>query len=154
MKALGIEFGIKDIKDIFQLIKMLFKRKSKFNKSNSYIVFIDDEDFPVVDNLRQSGWSVEKLDDVFNIECEQVKRAQIIFIDNKGVGKVLSESDEGIGIAKLIKKFYGYNKRVILYSGHSVLLGEYLNIIDNQLPKNSDTYEFEQMIHSELEKLK
>ena len=132
-----------------------FFRKKRLNKTNTNILFIDDEDFPIISNLRRAGWSVECLRDLRNPQDESIVRAHIIFVDFKGVGKYISETDEGIGVIRLIKSTYGRSKRVILYSGYGRFnLGMDMQIADNQMSKNSDTYQFISMIESELKKIK
>ncbi|MFP4514520.1 MAG: hypothetical protein ACLFNO_00750 [Parcubacteria group bacterium] len=141
-------FNLKDL--------LLFWRKNKkHDKSNVHILFVDDEDFAIVSNLKKAGWVVDKIKDLKNIEDEVVKRAQIIFVDFKGVGKTLSENEEGIGIIKSLKNTYKDSKRVILYSGHNRFsLKDDIKSADNYLAKNSDTYEFIKIITEEISKLK
>jgi len=133
----------------------IFKKKTKIDKINANILFVDDEDFPVVAKLKEAGWSVTKIKDIKNIQDEDVQKAHVIFVDYKGVGKSLSETAQGIGIIKAIKNTYGDSKRVILYSGYGRFnLGLDLRAADNQLSKNSDVYEFITMIESEIKELK
>lgn len=141
----------------FNLKDFLFfwKKKNKFDKSNVHILFVDDEDFAIVSNLKKAGWIVDKVKDLKNIEDDIVKRSQIIFVDFKGVGKTLSENEEGIGIIKSLKNTYRDSKRVILYSGHNRFsLKDDIKSADNYLAKNSDTYEFIKMINEEIKKIK
>ena len=135
----------------------LFSRKRRFDKSNVRILFIDDEvdDFPVIQNLKDAGWSVEGVKDVQNVEDDIVKRSQIIFVDYKGVGQTLSEREQGIGLIKLLKETYRGSKRVGLYSGHNRFsLGHNIDVADFRLPKNADTREFIETIQREIKKLK
>lgn len=139
----------------FKGFSLPFLFKKKINKQQASILFIDDEYFPVVDNLEKAGWSVKRIKDIKNPQDEDVKRANIIFVDYKGVGRTLSEGDEGIGVIKLLKDSYKNSKRVILYSGYGRFsLGAHLGIADNQMSKESNTYEFIKMIESELKKIK
>ncbi|MEK7180888.1 MAG: hypothetical protein AAB738_00950 [Patescibacteria group bacterium] len=136
-------------------IRNIFRRKQKLGKNNAYILFIDDETFPVVENLVKAGWSARRIKDIKNIQDEEVSRAHVIFVDYKGVGRNISEQDQGIGVIKAIKAAYGDSKRVVLYSGYARFdLSMDMRKADNQLPKNSDTYEFISMIESELKKIK
>jgi len=131
-----------------------FKRK-KCDKNDIHILFVDDEDFAIIDNLKEARWSVEKINDLHNIEDDCVKRAKIIFVDYKGVGKTFSEKEQGIGIIKSLKNTYGSSKRIILYSGHNRFsLQDDIKAADNYLAKNSDTYEFIKMIQDEVKKIK
>lgn len=131
------------------------KIRKNYNKHNLHILFIDDEEFPIVENLKDAGWSVEKIDDLKNIEDDSVLRSQIIFVDYKKVGRFLSKKEEGIGIIKALKGKYKKSKRVILYSGHNrFTLGHDIKAADNFLPKNADSYEFIQMIEAEMLKIR
>ncbi len=142
-----------DLKSLVDSFLSIFKKK--YDKHNVIILFIDDEDFAIVSNLKKAGWSVERIKDLKNIEDDIVKRSQIIFVDHKGVGKTLSEKEEGIGMIKALKKAYGDSKRVILYSGYSHFnLDHDIKAADNYLSKNSNTYEFIEMIKQEIKKIK
>lgn len=137
--------------------KDLFKKRVEFDKSNIQILFIDDEinDFPVIQNLKDAGWSVEAVKDIKNAEDDIIKRSQIIFVDFKGVGQTLSESEQGIGLIKLLKITYRDTKRVGLYSGYNRFsLGDDIDVADFRLPKNADTHEFIETIQREIKKLK
>lgn len=134
---------------------VFLKFKKNYNKHNVHILFIDDEEFPIIENLKEAGWSVEKIDDLKNIEDDCVMRSQIIFVDYKRVGRFLSRKEEGIGIIKALKGKYKKSKRIILYSGHNrFTLGHDIKAADNYLPKNADSYEFIQMIESEMKKIR
>jgi len=131
--------------------------KKKFDKSNVRILFIDDNfrDFPVIQNLKEIGWSVDAIDDCCNVDDDKIQNSHIIFVDFSGVARVLSESEQGISLIKLIKRKYGNKKRVILYSGQDRFsLGDNIDIADNKLSKNSDTERFIEMIEDEIKKLK
>lgn len=129
--------------------------RKKINKENARILFIDDEIFPIVENLEKAGWSVKRVKDIKNPQDDEVKRAHIIFVDYKGVGKTLAGTDEGIGIVKLLKDTYKKSKRIILYSGYGRFsLGPHLDVADGQISKESNTYEFIKMIESELKEIK
>lgn len=146
----GLHFGLDDLKSLWGL----FPFKKKITKSNAFILFVDDENFPIVSTLASSGWNVKKVEDITNLQDENIKRAHIIFVDYKGVGKTLSPNDEGLGIIKAIKDTYKEKKRVLLYSAHSSFsLGKHLDWFDGQISKNSQAYEFINKIESELSKL-
>lgn len=134
---------------------ILVKFRKNYNKYNIHILFIDDEEFPIIENLKDGGWSIEKIDDLKNIEDDRVIRSQIIFVDYKRVGRSISKKEEGIGIVKALKGKYGKSKRIILYSGHNRFsLGHDIKAADNFLPKNADSYEFIQMIELEIGKIR
>lgn len=132
-----------------------FLKRKKIDKNTAHILFVDDEQFPVVDNLKKAGWSVEKVKDLKNIDDDLVKRAHIIFVDYKGVGKNFSGKEEGIGLIKALVNKYNSAKRIILYSGHNRFTLEHdIKMAHNYLSKNSETYEFISMIESELKNIR
>jgi hypothetical protein len=132
--------------------------KWRFRQDNIQILFIDDTEMPVVQNLKKTGWIVEKIKDVKNLDDAIVKRSHIIFVDFKGVGRNISPQHEGIGLAIQLKKKYQKKKRIILYSANSSfsadsILKSDFDYIDNRILKNADTTEFVDMINSEMKKL-
>jgi hypothetical protein len=132
-----------------------FRRKKKLDKISANILFIDDSECPVVENLQKAGWAVRKINDIINIQDENIKRADIIFVDYKGVGDKLSEKEQGISVIRAIKNAYRDKKRVILYSAYGRFkLSVDMRVADNQMSKNSETSEFISMIESELSKIK
>lgn len=149
-------WGLIDVSpdDFLSWIKKIPFLKKKITKTEVNILFVDDQEFPVVDNLTTSGWNAKRVEDITNIESDDIKRAHIIFVDYKGVGKILAESEEGIGLIRALMEKYKNSKRIILYSGHgNFSLGKHLQVAHNQMAKNSDSYEFITMIESELKRL-
>lgn len=115
-------------------------------KESIRILFIEDGKFKQINNLKSVGWSVSQIKDIKNLDSVEVRDANIIFVDYKGVGGKLSD-EEGVGIVRALKDRYGKQKWVIFYSAHPV----HLNIIsgnnaDAYLAKNSTLIEFEQKI--------
>src|SRR5688572_26689381 len=145
---------------MFSLIKLDFNAKGialgiwdrivgrrKLDQTTANILFVDDEDFPIVENLKKAGWAVSAVRDVKDLSDSKLKRADVVFVDFKGVGKVLAPGEQGLGLIKAIKNQYGDSKRVILYSGYTQFsLREDTRVADNQLSKEADTYEFINMI--------
>lgn len=133
--------------------------KIRFKKSNVRILFIDDKNMPIVQNLKKSGWSVEKVEDIENIDSDIIRQHHIIFVDYKGVGKVVSPKYEGIGLAGSIKEKYGKKKYIILYSANGsfeqdAVLSKYLKIIDYSMLKNADFTEFMEVINDGIKQLR
>lgn len=129
-------------------------RKTNIDKEKACILFIDDEDLLVVENLKSSGWNVDKVNDLLNIQDEKVKRSHIIFVDYQGVGKKISEQNQGLGLIKALRDHYGDKKRIILFTGQSLPIDDKLKWAHNFLYKNSETYEFISLIESELRKIR
>lgn len=112
-------------------------------KSKVRILFIDDQDFPVVKNLKKAGWNTDIINDVHDIDDINIIASHILFVDINGVAKSLSD-EEGIGLVKALKTKYGNDKKVIIYSSDQ--LGDRFNqafrVADDFLPKQADYYEF------------
>ena len=98
--------------------------------------------------LVKSGWVHTKLiKDCETLDDENIREAQILFIDVQGVGVALGFSDEGLGLALAIKKKYP-EKKVIIYSAETKgdRFHEALRKADSFLPKNADPYEFQKIV--------
>ncbi len=155
MKLGPIEFGVKDIKDFGSEILRIISLRPQINKNNAFILFVDDEEFPIIKTLESSGWNVKLITDITNLQDEAVVKAHVIFVDYKGVGKKLSPEDEGLGLIKAVKDTYKDKKRVILYSGHTgFTLGHRFDWADGWMSKNSQAYQFITRIESELKEIK
>lgn len=115
-----------------------------------HILFIDDEEFQVVQMLKNDGWkAVSRIDDPNSIRAQEIIDSDVIFVDIIGVGKALGFKNQGIGLAAEIKRRYPL-KRVVIYSGeekHSVFDSD-LHAVDNWLPKNAEPIQFIQEIEN------
>lgn len=136
-----------------------FINRFRFSKSNIRILFIDDSDMPIVENLKRAGWSVRRVRDIKNIDDDAIRTARIIFVDYKGVGRNISPQYEGVGLIKAIKDKYKSSKRLILYSAHSdfpnnIVLDPIFQVADNKIRKNADNTEFLAIIDSEIKKIR
>lgn len=88
----------------------------KHSKENVQILFIDDQEFKTVENLISAGWhNTKTIKDVTNMDCADVKNANIIFVDINGVGGLLFPKDQGLGLAEALKRKYP-EKYIVLYS--------------------------------------
>lgn len=112
-------------------------------KSKTRILFIDDNDFPVVRNLKQAGWITDLVNDVHDIDDPSILASHILFVDINGVAKNLSK-EEGIGLVKALKQKYGSSKKVIIYSSDEDgnRFNQAFRLADDFLPKQSDYFEF------------
>lgn len=129
--------------------RALTEERLSFLKRKTVILFIDDDTkYKVVKILKDSGWSLTKVvKDVKFIDEEAVRNAHIFFVDIQGVGVAMDCKDEGLGLAKILKKRYP-DKKVIIYSaeeeGNRFHPG--LRAADYFLPKNAEPYEFLELI--------
>ncbi len=108
------------------------------------ILFIDDHRFDTVEILKKSGWNVVRVKDIDSLDSQYVKDSHVIFVDIKGVGRLMKFSDEGLGVVSAIKERYP-EKKVVVYS--SIAEGDRfhqgLKVADDLLPKNADPYQFQ-----------
>lgn len=114
-------------------------------KSKAKILFIEDETFKQISNLRNSGWNVSQVKDVADLDMPEIRDSHIIFVDYKNVGKRLSE-EEGLGIVKALKARYGKSKWIVFYSAHQAPFSVFSQSADSYLVKNSSFIEIEQKI--------
>lgn len=117
-------------------------------KNATQILFIDDEDFSVLKMLKKAGWkNVKKKQDVCDLDDIDVRNADIIFVDIKGVGLSLGFKNQGAGLAAAIKQRYP-DKGVVIYSGtheHDIFDLD-LDKVDAKLPKNAEPVQFMYLI--------
>jgi len=109
-------------------------------------LFIDDKNFPVIDIIKNAGWSrAKRIKDVENLEQMDVKEAHIIFCDIQGIGKKLMFKDEGLGLVIALKQKYP-TKKVIVYSaedqGRVEAFHKGLDVADGRLSKLTEPYQF------------
>lgn len=122
--------------------------KEKQQKELTQILFIDDEDFSVLKMLKRAGWkNVKKKSDVFDLDDVDIRNADIVFVDIKGVGLSLGFKNQGAGLAAAIKQRYP-NKGVVIYSGtheHDIFDLAW-DQVDARLPKNAEPVQFMYLI--------
>lgn len=124
-------------------------------KKRTQVLFVDDEDFSAkLSSIRGAGWNVNQINDVTNFNCEEVKNADIIFMDYVGVGKVLTPSEQGIGLLREIKKRYP-GKFIIFLSGYAGLIPghEVHSIADAWIDKHADSYVYIDQIEAAAVKI-
>jgi hypothetical protein len=120
------------------------------NKEDIQILFIDDEKFKTVDNLKSAGWiNTKTIKDVTNLDSSDVKNSDVIFVDINGVGEKLFPIDKGLGLAEALKKKYP-KKYIVIYSAQEQgdRFHKALKIVDYSLSKNAEPYEFINIIEN------
>lgn len=111
-------------------------------KKTTQILFVDDEDFSSrLNTIRNAGWNVKQVPDVTNFDSEDIKSADIIFMDFVGVGKTLTPKEQGIGLIKSIKKRHP-EKFIVFYSGYAGFIPghEIHSIADAWIDKHADPF--------------
>lgn len=119
-------------------------------KQIAKILFVDDKNCPIAINLIRNGFGVKEIKDVIIVADQDVQWANIVFVDNKGVGKKLVGKKEGLGLIKLLKKTYGSKKRFIIYSSEQ----DFDGVVDiPYIRKNASYDEFMALISEEISNL-
>lgn len=113
-------------------------------KAKAKILFIEDNVFKKINNLKKFGWNVSQINNVGSLDIEEIKTANIIFVDYKGVGEL--SGDHGLGVVERLKEMYSDTKWIIFYSAHKLPLDVYDKGADDFLPKNASVYEMESKI--------
>jgi hypothetical protein len=113
-------------------------------KNVADILFIDDLESPVASTLVDDGYRVDTLRDG-QVHNAKVKRANIIFVDYKGVGRRISSEQQGLALANAIKNEYGYQKFVILYSAQEFVEPSG-NLADAWIKKGVSTAQYADVI--------
>lgn len=118
-------------------------------KDKIRILFVDDKgEFPIVKYLKKRGYNVNCIKDIEDIDGEEVRRSDIIFLDINGVGKMLQIKNQGMGLCGALKDKYGDRKIVILYSGETKgdIFDKDAQKADASIPKDSDFLQFISLI--------
>lgn len=118
-------------------------------KGTCQILFIDDEPLPIlIKTLKKTGWkNIKRIGDIANLDATDIRNANIIFVDIKGVGKELMFKNEGVGLAAALKQKYP-TKGVVIYSATSEhnLFDPDIDKVDGRLFKNAEPIQFSDMI--------
>lgn len=146
----AIIFSIWDkIKSSMKKIKFIKNIFQKWWDKENYILFIDDNinDFPLVDSLRHHWYKIDILKDVDDIQCSEISRAKIIFIDHRWVWSKFWES-EWLGLIKTLKKMYKNKKKLILFSATKFWIERIkeMSCADEIIQKNARTEDFINLI--------
>lgn len=105
-------------------------------KRNVDILIIDDEDFPLLDELKRHEFNIEYKNDITSLK--DVEPYAIILCDVHGVGKFLGSAQEGAYLVSSIKEKYP-SKTVISYTADTTSPGaqKYLHHADYIFPKGT-----------------
>lgn len=117
------------------------------------ILFIDDDTkFQTAKMLKNSGWqNTNIIKDCKSLNAPEILNTDIFFVDIHGVGLELGFSDHGLGLAAALKQKYP-DKKVVIYSAERQWdpFHKAWASVDDRLPKDADTYQFENTIESLL----
>lgn len=124
-------------------------------KQDLRILFIDNLDLKKkIENLKDAGWiNVSQINDAPNVDIQQIREADIIFVDYKGIGKIHS-TEEGLGVLSALRQRYGEDKYLILYTAHNLPVEAFTRKADNYVDKNSKIFELEHKIIEGAKKIR
>lgn len=115
-------------------------------KKRAKILVIDDSDFVYAPLFTRDGYTIEKWDDVENLEKLENNYFDLILLDIQGVGQSESE-EEGFGILKHIRA-KSPAQIVIAFSNAdwSLKYQDFFDLADRKLAKSQDYVEFKRIV--------
>lgn len=119
-------------------------------KKRARILVIDDNDFAYAPLFKRDGYTIEKWDDVENLEQLENNYFDLILLDIQGVGQSESE-EEGFGILKHIRE-KSPAQIVIAFSNAdwSLKYQGFFDLADIKLAKSQDYVEFKRVVDNLL----
>ena len=122
-------------------------------KATARLLFIDNHPLKdKIQNLNSAGWkNVSYLKDLKDTEAPEVRDADVIFVDYKGIGS--GEKEQGLAVIGALKNRYLKSKWLILFTAYNVPVNTFEKGADDYLAKNSGIYEMEQKIIKGLQSL-
>lgn len=145
-KNFMIEKTFNKLKTINNVIERRSDYDMKPQRDKVNICVIDDEGFPLSDNLKKLGYT--HIDIKYNfVDISEYSNYEIILCDLDGVGKVIDSKKQGLAIVEQIKINYP-SKKIFVYSGKS--LEGYGQLPEEVLyiPKHSNPNEISQILDS------
>ncbi len=119
-------------------------------KKRARILVIDDNDFPYQELFERDGYSIDKWEDVIDLQKLEDGYYDIILLDIQGVGTSHTE-EQGFGILKHLRST-SPTQIVIAYSNAdwSLKYQEFFDLADSRLDKRADYVEFKRTVDSLL----
>jgi len=118
----------------------------------SKILIIDDEEFTYLGLFQRSGYTIEKWNDIDDLNKLENGFYDIILLDLQGVGKKYSK-EQGLGILKHIHNV-NPTQIIIAYSNsdYSLTYQEFFTMADSALAKTDEFYKFKRTVDELLQK--
>jgi hypothetical protein len=118
-----------------------FKQMNQVDRSAGNIILIDDNVYPIIDELRRHDYIINRLPDVERID--DLKNYHIVISDIKGVGKFFGSKFEGAHLIEEIHKKFPM-KYLIAYSSSTFnpTFNQYFSLCDVIKRKNIDIQEW------------
>ena len=116
------------------------------------ILIIDDEDFPLLDDLKKHEFNIEYKQDITTLK--DVEPYPIVLCDIHGVGKFLGSDKEGAYLVSKIKEKYP-SKIVISYTADTTApsVQKYLHCADNVMAKGTSIEDWAELLNGSVKKI-
>lgn len=116
------------------------------------ILIIDDEDFPLLDDLEKHEFNIEYKQDITTLK--DVEPYPIVLCDIHGVGKFLGSDKEGAYLVSQIKEKYP-SKIVISYTADTTApsVQKYLHYADNVMSKGTSIEDWAELLTESVKKI-
>lgn len=115
-------------------------------KKRARILVIDDLDFPYLSLFKKDEYTIDKWNDVDDLEKLETGYYDIILLDIQNVGKSHS-TEQGLGI---LKHLHNVNPAQIIIAfsnaDWSLKYHEFFQLADASLPKSGDYFEFKRTV--------
>lgn len=128
------------------------KNKLQTDRSSHKVALIDDNVFPIVDELRRHGFDITTFTDIEHVDA--IKNYGVIISDIKGVGKKFGSKFEGAHLIEEIHKQFP-NKYLIAYSSSTFnpSYNEYFKLCDITKRKGIDIQEWVRTLDISIQSL-
>jgi len=115
-------------------------------RKRARILVIDDSEFYYLDLFRKDGYTIDKWDDVSDLQKLESGFYDIVLLDIQGVGKAQS-AEEGLGIIRHLKRVRP-TQIIIAYSNADWPLKykEFFDLADATLDKRGDYVQFKRTV--------
>lgn len=123
-------------------------------KFKARVAFIDDEEIPHVERLRNDGYNIMTMVDIDNIDDFIRRKYHVVVLDIQGVGQKLAPESEGWGILRYLKKECP-NLVVIMYTGAEWSITKYkedADMADDFIGKDLEFLDFKYKLDSGIKK--
>ncbi|WP_306013183.1 MULTISPECIES: hypothetical protein [unclassified Allomuricauda] len=135
-------------------LKELTPEEFEEAKLKARVAFIDDEEIPHVERLRQDGYNIVHYSDIDNIDDFTRRKHHVVILDIQGVGQEISPNSEGWGILKYLKNNCP-NIVVIMFTGAEWSITKYkdeASVADDFIGKDLEFLDFKSKLDEGIKK--
>jgi len=135
-------------------LKELTTEEFEEAKFKARVAFIDDEEIPHIERLRQDGYNIIHYSDIENIDDFTRKKHHVVILDIQGVGQNISPTSEGWGMLKYLKSTCP-NLVVIMFTGAEWSINKYkdeADTADDFIDKDVEFLDFKSKLDNGIKK--